>query len=205
MAGREGGRAVIAETRPFRADPGAGDRALPDRRAAIWRAAARNRALMLRAAGPAAVAQLVLVAVGLPVPRCMLYVTSDFSVLNVCGELAFGEAAALQDLRRVGKPRRLDGAVGPHPRRSSARRRRLRRQSAARAQVARARRPGSVAAPSCSSSSRPPIPSCASILRPSKAMASIRSCRIPRSPSIRRFSMRAMSGSRSPSPSPLPR
>ena len=36
------------------------------------------------------------------------------------GQLAFDQAAALQDLRRVGEPRRLDAAVGADPRRCSA-------------------------------------------------------------------------------------
>ena len=41
--------------------------------------------------------------------------------LNVVAELAFGQAADLQDHRRLGQPRRLDAALGADPRRCSAR------------------------------------------------------------------------------------
>ena len=44
------------------------------------------------------------------------HLTSDFSVLNVAENSHSAMPADLQDLRRLGEPRRLDAAVGPHPR-----------------------------------------------------------------------------------------
>ena len=43
------------------------------------------------------------------------YVTSDFSVAQRLRELALGQAADLQDHRRLGEPRGLDAAVGADP------------------------------------------------------------------------------------------
>ena len=78
-------------------------------------------------------------------------------------QLAFDQAAALSHLRRVGEPRRLDGAVGADPGAVRRRGRRLRPQPAAR----RSRPTCSPCRrrsrwPSCSSSCSPPIRSCAS-------------------------------------------
>ena len=57
-------------------------------------------------------------------------------------QLAFGQAADLQDLRRVGQPRGLDAAVGADPVAVRRRGRDLRRQPARHPAQPRARRPG---------------------------------------------------------------
>ncbi len=117
-------------------------------------------------------------------------------------ELALDEALHLQADGRVGEPRRLDAAVGPHPCRLRRRRRHVAQQRSpapARQYAQPCRRRSS--SPSCSSSSSPRTRSRALPRRRSKDRTSTRSCRIPASPSIRRFSMSAMSASRSRSPS----
>ena len=112
-------------------------------------------------------------------------------------QLALGQAAALQDQRRVGEPRGLDAAVGADPRAVRRGGRGLRQQPARHPARPRAGRAGAdrrrASSPSCCS---PPTRSSASRPRRPTATASTRCCRTPASPSIRRCSISAMSASR---------
>ena len=62
----------------------------------------------------AALTQFALVAVAFAA-LVNAHLTSDFSVLNVAENSHSARADDLQDLRRLGEPRRLDAAVGPDP------------------------------------------------------------------------------------------
>ena len=121
------------------------------------------------------------------------------------GQFAFGQAAALQDLRRVGEPRRLHAALGADPGVVRRGRRTLRPQPAEHAARQRAGRAGRHRR-RLSPVHRVCIQSLHAHTRCSRKVAvSIRSCRTPRCPSTRPSFMRATSASRWPSPSPSPR
>ena len=118
-------------------------------------------------------------------------------------ELAFDQAAHLQDHRRLGQPRRLDAALGPDPRALRRAGRASRAQHARRicAPIRSPCRPGSPRR-SCSSSCSPPIPSRAipSARRGQRSQSAAAGPR-PRHPSAAALS-RLCRVSRSPSPSP---
>ena len=192
-------------TRPLRAGAGARSGAGPVG-VPICGARARRSGADGRRAAPTAIAQFVFVALAFAA-LVACYVRLGFLGRQRVRELAFGEAADLQDHRRLGKPRRLDAAVGADPRRCSARwsrrsaticRRRCKANVLARAGLDRAR-------PSCSSSSLTSNPFLRLAGRRSRAATSTRCCRTSASRSIRRCSISAMSASRSRSPSRSPR
>ena len=182
--------------RPFRADTGAGV-ALLQCTVPLYGAQRGNRALAAMAV-PAALTGLVLIAIAFAA-LTHAYVISDFSVRNVA-ENSHSAKPLLYKLSGVWGNHEgsmllwvlilnlFGGAVALFGRN-------LPLEFKSRVLAVQ----GSIALPSCSSSSRPPIPF-APYPAPSKAMASIPSFRTRRSPSIRPFSMRAMSGSRSHSP-----
>ena len=76
-------------------------------------------ARLMAVAPPAALAQLTLLTFSF-LSLTHAFITSDFSVETVWANSHTRQAADLQILRRLGKPRRLDAAVGADPRRSSA-------------------------------------------------------------------------------------
>ena len=63
----------------------------------------------------AALTQFLLIAVAMGA-LMHAYIVSDFSVINVIENSHSRQAAAVQNLRRVGQPRGLDAAVGVHAR-----------------------------------------------------------------------------------------
>ena len=70
---------------------------------------------LMAVAGPTAVVQFCFMAIAFAA-LTICYVRSDFSVINVFENSHSAKPLDLQDLRRVGQPRRLDAAVGAHPR-----------------------------------------------------------------------------------------
>ena len=113
------------------------------------------------------------------------------------------DARDLQDLRRVGKPRRLDAAVGLHSGDLRRARRPVWPRAAARLTRRRARRsgPDQPRLPRLHSPDLEPVRA-ARRPRRSRDATSIRFCRTPASRSIRRCSISAMSASRSSIRSP---
>ena len=81
--------------------------------------AQRRDARLMQVAEPAALGQLAPHRLRLPRPHARLRHVRLLGRERV-GQLALGQAADLQDLRRVGEPRGLDAAVGADPRRCSA-------------------------------------------------------------------------------------
>ena len=118
-------------------------------------------------------------------------------------EFERGDARDLQDLRRVGKPRRLDAAVGAHSGDLRRARRAIRPCAAAQASRRRARRsgPDQPDLPRLHSLDLEPVRA-ARRPRRSRGETSIRFCRTPASRSIRPCSIWAMSASRSSIRSP---
>jgi len=76
--------------------------------------AARGDVRLMQLGRTAALTQALLVILAFGA-LTQAYVTSDFSGANCRGQLALGQAAALQNKRRVGQPRGLDAAVGADP------------------------------------------------------------------------------------------
>ena len=120
-AGARRGECAVPDdrrARPLRAGagarPGAGPGDVP-----IWGARTGDPVLM-GVAVPTALAQFAFVALAFAALVRLLRHVRLLGPQRV-RELAFGDAADLQDHQRVGKPRRLDAAVGPDPRRCSAR------------------------------------------------------------------------------------
>ena len=115
-------------------------------------------------------------------------------------EQPYRQAAALQDHRRVGEPRRLDDPLGLHPHFVRGGGGVVRRQPAARAARARPRCPGHdrQRLPAVHPVHLQPVPARAAGAG-ERATGSTRCCRIPASPSIRPSFISAMSASRSPS------
>ena len=101
----------------------------------------QNNRGWMAVAGPTAVAQLGLLLISF-FALMYAYVTSDFSVKNVAANSNF-EADDLQDQRRVGKPRRLNAALGIDPCIVRRNRCRLWTQSPARSESAHACRTSS--------------------------------------------------------------
>ena len=189
---------MIAEIRPLRAGAGAGAGADPGHACRLSARAGAIRRLMdvARAGGAGAVP------VRGDVVRGADRAVHRFRFLGRqrLRELAFGQAAALQDHRRLGQPRRLDAAVGADP--GAVRR--------AWSPSFGGNLPHVAAAPTCSPCRR--WIAAAFLLfilvtsnpfaahrpaRRSRAATSTRCCRTPASRSIRRCSISAMSASRS--------
>ena len=167
--------------------------------------AQRGWADWMRVAAPAASAQFALTAAAF-LALMWAFVTSDFSVQAGGDQLAFGQADALQDQRHLGEPRGLDAALDADPDAVRGDGRLVGQEPAARAQGPRAERAGDDRAwPSSPSSCGPRTRSRGSTSRRSTATGSTRCCRTPASPSTRRSSTSATSGSRWPIPSPSPR
>ena len=145
-----------------------------------WGARVRDERLMAYAE-PAAVSQLVLLLIAF-LALMHAYVTSRFLRRERRRELAFDEAAALPDLGRVGKPRRLDAALGADPRALRRGGGGVRRQPAGDAQGQRARGAGvdrGRVLPLHPADVEPVRAPRSGAVR--RARASIRFCRIPRS------------------------
>ena len=159
-----------------------------------------NDAVLMSMAAPAALAQFVFVALAFARARRLLRHLRLLGAQRL-REFELGDAADLPAHQRLGQPRRLDDAVGVHPgvvRRAG---RGVRQQSAGQAQGQCAGGAGldRRGLPSVHSHHVESVPAHCRTRR-SRAAISIRSCRIPASPSIRRCSISAMSASRSRSP-----
>ena len=199
MAGR-GGHRSDRRARPFRPCPRALRRACANRRPGMGRARRRSRpdgGRPQRRADPVRVRRFRLRGAGRR--------ASDLRLLGPqCGgELAQRGADDLQDLRRLGEPRRLDAAVGADPGDLRGAGGRVRPLAAAEIARRRARRAGAhqrrlpaLHPPDLEPVRAPVRP------RRSRGATSTRSFRTPASRSTRRCSISAMSASRSSSRSP---
>ena len=199
--GNKRGRQMIAEMRPFRL-------VLALLLAVVqgivpMLGAARGDAAMMAAGRPAAIGQLVLTALAF---GCLiqLFVVSDFSVALVANNSHTLKPLLYKISGVWANHEGLDGAVGADPGTVRRHGRGLRDQPAGRPQGARAVGPGPIAAGFFAFIIFTSNPFLRLDPRRSKAAASTRCSKTPGSPSIRRSSISAMSGSRSRSRSPSP-